>query len=468
MTKPHGNRARDALVAVALAAFSAANAQDGLYDDRFGNYLPGRTVYQAFDDDLESAAAIGVAADGSLILAGGAAAFRLSASGLPDASFGSSVFGVDGLFVVQPFGENAGYLYAMSVGRQPDGKLLLSGWAEDANFHSQYVVCRTSADGVLDASYGEDGCASYVIEAGSSAFALSAAVDAGGRVVVGGYGNFSFGQRMVVVRFDADGHLDISFGTNGRTVLLRFAEIAGADTTEEFAALTLDASGRVIVVGTAVLPSDRDFAVARLDANGRLDTSFGDGGARLVDVAGAGLYDAASSVALQRSGRIIVGGHAVIPNGSEPGMTVVALTPQGSVDASFGNPAGHFIVWPYAASSYAYCYGVAVQRDDRIVMAGYTLNTDNLGAAAKDMAIVRLMPNGDALDGTFATFGVFTDGFNFGSTDDASRDDRLLAVALQDDHIVAVGGARDDWPNESFVAIRLTQDRLFVGDFELP
>ena len=74
----------------------------------------------------------------------------------------------------------------------------------------------------------------------------------------------------------------------------------------------------------AVLPSDRDFAIARLDANGRLDTTFGDGGARLVDVAGAGLYDTASSVALQRSGRIIVGGHAEIPNGSKPGMILAA------------------------------------------------------------------------------------------------------------------------------------------------
>jgi uncharacterized delta-60 repeat protein len=468
MTKRRRHRARHALLAVALAIFAHAHAQDGLYDDRFGNYLPGRTIYQAFDDDLESAAAVAVTADGSLILTGGAAAIRLGASGLPDASFGNRAFGLDGLFAVQPFGESAGYLYATSIGEQADGKLLLAGWADDASFYSQYVVCRTSADGVLDASYGDRGCASYVVEAGRAALGISAAVDNEGRVVLGGYGFFSFGQRMVVVRFDANGHLDTSFGTNGRTVLLRFAEIAGVDTTEEFAALTLDANGRVIVVGTAILPNDRDFAIARLDASGRLDTTFGDGGARLVDVAGAGVYDTASSVALQRSGRIIVGGHAEIPNVSEPGMTVVGLTPEGNVDASFGNPAGYFIVWPYAASSYAYCYGVAVQRDDRIVMSGYTLNTDNLGADAKDMAVVRLMPNGNALDGTFATFGVFTDGFNFGSTDDASRDDRLLAVALQDDRIVAVGGARDDGPNESFVAIRLTQDRLFVDGFELP
>jgi uncharacterized delta-60 repeat protein len=459
--------AKSALVAAALALCSIARAQDGLYDDRFGNYLPGRTVYQAFDDDLESASTLHVAANGSLILGGGAAALRLGASGLPDPSFGNRAFGADGLFAVQPFGETGGWLFVTSVGEQSDGRLLFAGWAEDPNFYSQYVVCRTSADGVLDASYGESGCAIYVIEPGRTALGVSLAVDSEGRAVLGGYGDFSFGRRMVVTRFDADGHLDTSFGTNGRTVLLRFAEIAGVDTSDTFAALTLDASGRIVVVGTALSRSG-DFAIARLDAEGRLDTSFGDGGAVLVDVAGAGLYDTATSIAVQRTGRIIVGGYAEIPNGGAPGMTVVGITSAGAVDASFGDPAGYFIVWPYAGSSYAFCFGVAVQRDDRIVMAGYTLNTDNLGADAQDMAVVRLMPNGDALDGTFATFGVFTDGFNFGSTDEASRNDRLVAVALQDERIVAVGGARDDWPNESYIAIRLTQDRLLADGFELP
>jgi hypothetical protein len=150
-------------------------------------------------------------------------------------------------------------------------------------------------------------------------------------------------------------------------------------------------------------------------------------------------------------------------------MTVAALTPSGEIDTSFGALPGVFNVWPYGSTAYAYCYALAVQQDGSIVMAGYTANPKDGGVNGQDMAIVRVMPDGHALDGTFATFGAFTGGFDLGTdTDNASRDDRLFAVALQDNRIVAAGGARGNWPNESYAAIRLTQDRLFLDGFDPP
>jgi uncharacterized delta-60 repeat protein len=443
--------------------------QDGVYDDLFGNYLPGRTLFQGLEDDSEVAYGVHAQPDGRLVLAGGYGAIRLSASGVPDTSFGNNAFGVVGMLGIQPLGASAGYLYPVAVVGQPDGKLVIVGSAEDENFRFVYAACRTSADGVPDASYGENGCAKYAVETGSQQYAAAAAVDPQGRVVVGGWGNFSFGDKMAVVRFTTGGTLDQTFGTNGRTVLLRFGEIAGENTSDVLGAITFDANQRILVAGMATVSGDGDFAVARLNAEGRLDTSFGDDGARLLDVMGQHLYDVANAIAVQRGGRIIVGGFAHLPNANEPGMTVVGLTPSGEVDTSFGHANGEFIVWPYASSAYALCYGLVIQQDGKIVMIGYTDNPNNLGAAGQDMAIVRLMPNGDALDGTFASFGVFTDGFNLGTeADDSSRFDWLWAATLQGNRIVAVGGARSNWPNESFVAIRLTEDNLLADGFEIP
>ena len=458
-------------LAIAFAGCALAGTplpRDGVYDDLFGSYLPGRTLFQGIEDDTEAAYGVHAQPDGRLVLAGGYGAIRLGASGVPDASFGNSAFGVAGMLGIQPLGASAGYLYPIAVVGQPDGKLVIVGSAEDENFRFIYAVCRTSADGVPDLSYGENGCATYAVETGSQQYAAAAAVDAQGRVVVGGWGNFSFGDKMVVVRFTTGGTLDQTFGTNGRTVLLRFGEIAG-ESSDELGAITFDANQRILVAGKATLSSDADFAVARLGVDGRLDASFGDGGARLVDVMGQHLYDGANAIAMQRSGRILVGGFAHFPSTSQVGMTVVGLTPSGDVDTSFGHANGEFIVWPYASSAYALCYGLVVQQDGKVVMVGYTDNPDNLGAAGQDMAIVRLMPNGDALDGTFAASGVFTDGFNLGTeADSLSRFDRLMAATLQGNRIVAVGGARGNWPNESFAAIRLTEDNLLADGFEIP
>jgi uncharacterized delta-60 repeat protein len=460
--------ARRAVLAVCALFTLPSVRADGLYDDRFGNYLPGRTLFQGIDDDLESAYAISITPDGRIVLAGAYSAIRLSATGVPDESFGNQAFGVEGMFAIQPWGATAGFLSPNAIARQADGKLLFAGSAEGPDFLFHFAVCRTTADGVPDPDYGENGCATYPVESGRTAYGTAAAIDAAGRLVLGGWGYFSFGEKMVVVRFDANGEVDTSFGTNGRTVLLRFGEIAGVETSDTLGALTFDASGRILVVGEAGPPNHSDFAIARLDADGRLDTNFGDDGARLVDVAGQGLYDAATAVAVQRGGRILIGGYAQFPNASQAAMTVAALTPTGDIDTTFGTLPGVFNVWPNGSTAYALCYGLAVQQDGSIVMAGYTANPNDSGAHGQDMAIVRVTPDGHALDGTFAMFGAFTGGFDLGTdTDNTSRDDRLQAVALQDNRIIAAGGARANWPNQSYAAIRLTQDRLFVDGFDV-
>jgi uncharacterized delta-60 repeat protein len=452
------------VLACALAA--PVLAQDGQYDPRFGNYLPGRTLHQPLPDSSGQAWAMAVMPDGRLVLAGDAMSIRFGASGVPDLSFGNGAFGVEGVFAVQPFGAQAGFLSPSAVLRQADGKLLFAGSAEGTDFRSRWVVCRTSADGILDTSYGDGGCTGYVVEQGHDAYVAAAALDHAGRVVLAGYGYFTFGSRIVVARLRPDGSLDTSYGTNGRTVVLRFEELAGIQTYEQPYGLAIDATGRAIVVGDTGPANVHDFGVARLGADGLLDPAFGDGGARVVDFAGQQQTDMAYAVAVQRSGRILVAGFASFA-GTDAGMAVLALTDAGDVDPGFGNLAGRSIVWPVATTAYAFATSLAIQNDGRIVLGGYAENPADGGAAGQDVAVVRLHADGTGPDAGFATGGVFMAGFDLGSAAESS-DDRLYCIGLQGNRIVAAGGAEDDWPDGWFSAIRLTEDRVFADGAERP
>ena len=451
----------------ALLCCADLSAQDGSYDDHFGNYLPGRTLHQSLEDSLEGAYALAVLPDGRLVLAGSYQAIRLGASGVPDAGFGNGAFDVDGVFAVQPFGPTTGFLDIVAVLRQADGKLLFAGSAEATDFRMHYVVCRTSTDGQLDAGYGNAGCTSYQVEAGTSANGAAAALDAAGRVVLVGDGYFSFGEKMVVVRFRTDGLLDTAFGTNGRSVILRFGEIGGSGNYDKAEGIAIDRDGRIVVVGDTGPANVHDFAIARLRADGLLDTTFGDGGARIVDFAGQHETDVAYAVALQRNGRILVAGYATY-GVAQPAMAVLGLTSEGDIDASFGNLDGRWVVWPYSSSNYAFATAIVVQQDGRIVLGGYAQNPYGGEETGQDMVIARLQADGYGLDTGFATSGVFLGGFDLGTTAGNSNDDRLHALGLQGNRIIGVGTARANWPNSSFVAIRLNEDRLFGDGWETP
>ena len=444
-----------------------AIALDGEYDPRFGNYLPGRTLVQPLADHRGMAWSMAVLPDGRLLLGGDALVLRLGASGLPDSTFGNSAFGVDGVFALQPFGPQTGFLQPKAILRQADGKLLIVGSAEATDFRQRPVACRTSADGVLDETYGDAGCSAYVVEQGREASVGAAALDASGRLVLAIDGAFSFGDRIVMVRLLGDGTPDTTYGTNGRTVILRFDELAGGGTYQQPNGLAIDAQGRAIVVGDSGPANVHDFAIARLGSDGFLDPSFGDGGVRVVDFAGQQQTDAAYAVSVQRGGRILVAGYASF-TGTQPGMAILALTDEGDPDAAFGNLTGRTIVWPAASSAYAFATGLAVQNDGRIVLGGYAQNPADGGAAAQDMVVLRLHADGTGPDASFANAGVFMAGFDLGVAGDSSSDDRVHAIGLQANRVVAVGGAADDWPHAWYSAIRLTEDRVFADGVEAP
>lgn len=191
-----------------------------------------------------------------------------------------------------------------------------------------------AADGDLDASFGNGG----QLNSDPTAFTESpadAVLDPQGRMVVvfSGFPKEA-ANRAFVARYLANGEIDGSFGSGGVT------EIPWTTTNESQgpAGVAIDGQGRIVVGGDAVKGvRGFDIAAARLLPGGTLDPSFGEGGVVTIDVPGDG-FDVGESVAVDSLGRVLVAGRAIKTGGPTPqsSMTVVRWTEAGVPDPTFG------------------------------------------------------------------------------------------------------------------------------------
>jgi uncharacterized delta-60 repeat protein len=244
--------------------------------------------------------------------------------------------------------------------------------------------------------------------------ATAALVAPNGKIVLAGFSGPE-GGNMQVARLNANGKLDTTFGTGG----IAPVDFGGDDFGE---AVARQADGRILVAGRS---SAAGAVVARLRATGVLDTDFGGDGR--VTLPGGG---SASAVLVQPDRKIVVAGNA---SGSQA-MTVTRLKPDGSPDAAFGTAGTATIDIGSLADLAA---GAALQADGRIVVAGYT-------QSAEDVAVVRLNANGSP-DATFGANGRAT--VDFGAATFGN------AVALAPSKRIVVAGQKTG--NDDFAVARL-------------
>jgi uncharacterized delta-60 repeat protein len=172
----------------------------------------------------------------------------------------------------------------------------------------EFGLARYKPNGRPDHSFSGDGTVSTSFPEGP---AKADAVDIGkkGSVVAAGTTCSQPGScEFAVAKYKPDGHLDRSFGHRGRE------RIGDPGRLNNFASgVAIDASGRVLIGGTTCTHTNRndcDFALARLRRNGELDPSFGDGGLVLTPFEQSGIRASAvaSSMAIDPQGEIILGG----------------------------------------------------------------------------------------------------------------------------------------------------------------
>jgi uncharacterized delta-60 repeat protein len=237
-------------------------------------------------------------------------------------------------------------------------------------------------------------------------------------------------------RMFSAGDLDPTFGSGGKVI----AEKVGFPV----AAVTVQNDGRVIAVGRLL----NDFAVARLNPDGKLDQTFGDHGVARADFGGS-RGDFASCVAVQPNGKIVVAGrrdnHSDFAFGDQGEFAVARFNTNGTLDTSFDGDGKASIDFKGYGPSEA--NAIAIQSDGRIVVVGDADTQGLVSGYNVDFAIARLMPNG-SLDHTFGDsfFGVTRTGMttidHFGEFNPATAvsvaPDGKIVVAGPSDHLVMV------------------------------
>lgn len=280
------------------------------------------------------------------------------------------------------------YIGAIAV--QPDGKIIVAGGSPPGD-HG-LLLARYLRDGSLDPTFGHGG---YVETPFAYwAFVHAIALEPDGKIVVAGasyqgdyQGDDQILSEFTLARYNSDGSLDTSFGTDGFTNTVipeqQQPQACAPYSTATVNALAVLPSGEILAAGGSEWndgcdshsPTYSSFALARYTPSGSLDPTFGD----------AGITQTTSHAAIGV-------GLAVQPNGeitASEGNALDGYTPNGSLNIAF-NPA------PKLKSDDA-----LTLQNGNIVVAGLSPHKHN---TAPSLAVARYKPNG-RLDSTFGTHG---------------------------------------------------------------
>ncbi len=257
----------------------------------------------------------------------------------------------------------SGMQFGNAVAQQTDGKYVMAGWS-DSGGTRDFAVVRYNFDGSLDTTFGSGN--GYVITAvGTGADeAQDIRILSSGKILVQGYAINGGSNDIALVQYNSDGSLDTSFGGGTGRIM---SGISGEDTGY---AMNIQSDGKILVAGT----NGNDFLLARFNSNGSLDTSFGTSGRVTTDFAAG--TDTARSIAMQSDGKIVLAGSA-FNSSTFNDFAVARYNSDGSLDTSF-NSTGRVTV--DFGSSTDQGYGLAIQNDGRIIVNGFTNSagtTDN-------------------------------------------------------------------------------------------
>jgi uncharacterized delta-60 repeat protein len=290
-----------------------------------------------------------------------------------------------------------------------------------------------AAPGDLDPSFGSGTGASRV-DLGAAEFATGVALAPDGRIVLAGSSLAASDghESMLVARLAAGGALDTSFGFGTGA-----AHVQIGTSTDEGSGVVLQPDGKIVIVGSEFGSSSDLALVARFSPAGALESGFGEAGvARVAPSAGSALGHA---VALQPDGKILLGGDAPFPGGSDL-LTARLNGSDGTLDTSFGG-SGIVLspfrnVGPRAYSGFA----VAAAPNGEVRTAGDT--AASAGDNHSDFFVGRSSADGE--DGS--------SGFDLGG------DDHARGIAVEADGGILLAGYSSANGAYDFAVERLTKD----------
>lgn len=428
---------RTATLASAILLTIAGQAQAGSLDPEFAT---GGKYVQDFGAN-DNLACVKVQPDGKVLAAGTAInanfsgkllVIRLNPDGTPDTGFDG-----DGALIINTFNES--YAYDLFV--QADGKIVVVGARYDANFSASMLALRLNADGTLDTSFGADGYSEPNVSPGDD-FAYAVAPLGNGQFLMAGSRiDANFNNQPVVIRLNADGSMDNTFGNNG------IAEVTVNQIENQFWSIGVQADGRIVASGSFSRDiggglSDRDVLVACFDADGVLDPTFGTGGT-VVKAITPNEQDVAFGQALDASGNIFLAGFTEQADFSYDGF-LLEMDGDGADVTSFGT--GGTVTFNPPVDQNVF-YDVVLQPDGKLLVCG---TSGGFIFNPRDQVLARYTTAG-VLDNSFGTNGYVLNSINDGF-------DEANALALQSDGAILVVGRGYSGANNDITVFRHIND----------
>ena len=375
----------------------------------------------------------------------------LPLAALPLTLFGAAgdldtTFGGDG--IVTTSGTNI----AFSLALQNGGKIIAAGLV-----NNDFGAVRYHDDGTIDTSFNGGIVTTSISSNEDDAYSVS--IDSDGKILLAGVSNIQIqysasldekivplvnsegaGSNFALVRYNSNGTLDASFGSSG-IVETDFGY--GDDAILDH---MIYSDGKIMAVGDAYTGSDTDFALARYNSDGSLDTSFGTSGKVTTSMGYS--FDTAYRVSTFLNDTILAAGTGST-TGDSRDFAVARYLNDGSLDTTFGNNGK--VTTPIGSGDDT-AYGMTIQSDNKIVLAGASYNGNN-----DDFALVRYNIDG-SIDTTFGSNGVVV-------TDFSGGDDRAYCVIIQNDGKLIASGSTVDGNYYNYALSRYNSDGTLDTSF---
>ncbi len=340
--------------------------QDGTLDPAFGT--GGKVILSI--DSRSSGASLAIQSNGKIVQGGYSNWFinllRYNSDGTPDTTFGAG-----GSVITDIEGYYSEQCHSVVI--QDNGKILVGGHGKhNSNDNPYFMLVRYNEDGTLDHTFGTDGIVIGGIGTGNSL-----AIQDDGKILLGGASAYQF----ALSRYHPDGTPDTAFGTGG-------AVITPVGISGEAHSIGIQSDGKIVLAGYGYNNgSDAGFALVRYHEDGTLDAAFGAGGKVITNIGNGRAVG--NSVGFQSDGKILLGGNAVFDSNFSD-FALVRYDSAGGLDNSFG--LGGIVITPVGAS-YSNGNALGIQQDGKIVLGGYAYN-----GTKTDMVVVRY--DGDGVSGT--------------------------------------------------------------------
>ncbi|MDQ1239477.1 MAG: hypothetical protein QG577_1663 [Thermodesulfobacteriota bacterium] len=335
-----------------------------------------------------------------------------------------NLFGTDGYVIFDGGLDQKGLGLALSQ----DGTIIVVGYIRYQR-HRDVLVLRYCIDGNLDRVYTYSSGGEY------TDIGFGAAVQADGKVVVVGERSNGDNQDILMIRLTSDLEPDSSFGDSGIVTY----NGTGNENDKGFS-VAVQGDGKIVAAGSHIAAGqeNEDLLVLRFHTDGSLDTDFGTDGTFTYRYVGDN-SDYGNSVTLQADGKIVTAGSAY--DGQSFKILILRLESNGSLDSGFGT--GGVVTYQGSPSIFDYAFGVAIEKNGGIVVAGASNN------GSSDDAIVLMYTPYGILDSGFGDNGVFTfDGL-------ARSEDRANGLAIQAAGKIVVTGYSHGGENDDVLTFRL-------------